>query len=142
MALGGGDFNVGKSFFNDSPVSCCSVVAACGMCGSLWHMRRKSMIISELHEDRTRAEHVVHKTHRNKNDEDEQIGPNSHSCCRGVGILGRILRWRRLVRHCTSLLSTYDRNPNESSSRRGRHGMNCPKFTKSPENIMVHGSPK
>ena len=26
--------------------------------------------------------HVVHKTLRNKSDEDEKIGPNSHSCCR------------------------------------------------------------
>ena len=31
--------------------------------------------------------------------------------------------------------------PSFWSGSRGRHGMNCPKFTKSQENIMVHGSP-
>ena len=31
---------VGGFFVYDPPVSCCSVVVACGMCASLWHVHR------------------------------------------------------------------------------------------------------
>ena len=38
----GVQLNRRRCFFNDSPVACCLVAVACGMCGSLWHMRSSS----------------------------------------------------------------------------------------------------
>ncbi len=65
----------------------------------------------------------------------EVSGLEASSC------LGGNREAKSILENIRKSMNIYGRNPNERSGSRGRHGMNCLKFTKSPENTMAHGSP-